>query len=122
MTEKKPSIRPSLDSLHRISEKTRAEIGEATAKFLQSYGIDHTKPDQSREMFLAALDGMADLMQYGELGPAAISNLHRARVPTRPARAQKHCLAAGAPIRLPRRRGRGARVVSSVRSREQYAC
>jgi hypothetical protein len=79
MTDKKPSIRPFLDSLQGISEKTRAEIDEATATFLQSYGIDHTKPDQHREMFLAALDGMADLIQYGELGPAAINRLHRAR-------------------------------------------
>jgi hypothetical protein len=79
MTDKKPSIRPYLDALQRISEKTRAEIGEATVNFLQSYGIDHTKRDQQREMFLAALDGMADLVEYGELGPAAIDKLHRAR-------------------------------------------
>jgi hypothetical protein len=50
MTDKKPSISPYLDSLQRISEKTRAEIGEATANFLQSYGVvqnyvDDTKRD-----------------------------------------------------------------------------
>jgi hypothetical protein len=30
-------------------------------------------------MFLAALDGMADLIRDGELGAAAIKKLHRAR-------------------------------------------
>jgi hypothetical protein len=79
MTDKKPSIRPYLDSLQRISEMTRAEISKATSEFLQSCGIDHNKPDQHREMFLAALEGMADLIQYGELGSAAINKLHRAR-------------------------------------------
>ena len=79
MTDKKPSIRPLLASLQQISEKTRAEINEASAKFLQSNGSDHAGPDQYHEMFLAALDGMVDLIQYGELGPAAINKLHQAR-------------------------------------------
>jgi hypothetical protein len=79
MTDKKPSIRLYLDSLQQISVKTRAEIREATIKLLHSHGIDHTKPDEHREMFLAALNGMADLIQYGELGPTAIDKLQRAR-------------------------------------------
>jgi hypothetical protein len=79
---RKWTMTPYLDALGEISKNTREEIGRATAEFLRNRGLEFTlgQPDDHlRAMFDAALDGMADLIQYGQLGPAAIDRLHRAR-------------------------------------------
>jgi hypothetical protein len=80
VTDKRACLTPYLASLQQVSEKTREEIAKITIEFLQGYGVDPIEQTElNREMFLAALDGMADLVQYGELGPAAIGKIHRAR-------------------------------------------
>jgi hypothetical protein len=71
-------MREYLNDLKFISATTRHEIEKATIELLERHGKNAT-PDDVRPMFLAALDGMADLVQYGELGPAAINRLHEAR-------------------------------------------
>lgn len=72
------TMTPYLNALKEISEKARREIGQASITFLQSHGTGQDQ-EQCKALWMAALDGMADLIQYGELGPAAIHRLHRAR-------------------------------------------
>jgi hypothetical protein len=78
-------ISPYLDTLERISERTRAEISNAIADFLKSWGVlqsyedTQDNRDQISELFLASLGVMADLIKYKEPGSAALKKLNRAR-------------------------------------------
>jgi hypothetical protein len=66
-----------LGRLEVISIDARQKMGEACELYMMNAGS--RDPEMRRAMFLAALDGMADLIQYGELGPTAIERLHNAR-------------------------------------------
>jgi len=73
------TITEHLNDLETISATARFDVGRAVIGFLESQGIPDPTKEQVKEAYLAALDAIADLIQYGKLGPAAIGRLHRAR-------------------------------------------
>lgn len=81
MSKVEPSytMTPYLNKLEQIAGRTRTQIGDEVVAFFKIHHIDNPSEEQVRAMFLAALDGMADLIQYGKLGSAAIGRLHDAR-------------------------------------------
>ena len=79
MSENNYTMAPYLNALRQIAGRTRTQIGDEIISFLKLHHVDDPSPEQMKAMFLAALDGMADLIQYGELGPAAIGRRHDAR-------------------------------------------
>jgi hypothetical protein len=63
------------EALEMVASQTRDEIGKVIAKeFADKENMLHVEAATS-EMFLASLDAIADLIQYGKLGTVAIKRL-----------------------------------------------